>query len=81
MLTVPPRLTPGADFGIDHVDGMRDADHRALAEPHEIHMQRSVAHRIELEVARDDAMLLAVDLEVVDRGQEPAGIDLCRRSA
>ena len=61
--------------GIDRMHRNGDADHRALAEPHEVDMQRVVAHRIELEVARDHAVLLAVELEVVDRGQEPAGID------
>src|SRR6185312_3259505 len=52
-----------------------DPDHRALAETHEIDMQRIVADRIELEVARDHAVLLSVELEIVDRGQEPPGID------
>ena len=35
----------------------------------------SVLHRIELEVARDHAVLRAIDLEIVDRGEEVAGID------
>jgi hypothetical protein len=39
-------------------------------------VQRIVAHRIELEVARDNPVLLAVELEVVDRGQEPPSVDL-----
>ena len=69
-------LHAGCRFGIDHTNWNGDADHRALAEPHEIHVQWVVADRIELEVARDDAVLLAVDLKVIDRGQKPAGIDL-----
>jgi hypothetical protein len=56
-----------------HRDG--DADHRALAKPHEVDVQRVVLHRVELKVARDDAMLHAINLKLVDRGQEPSGID------
>src|SRR4029077_16917294 len=50
--------------GIPDVDRNIDADRGALAEPHEVHMQRQVAHGIELEVAGNDAMLHAVDLDV-----------------
>src|SRR6476661_7159406 len=57
-------LHAGCRFGIYHANWNGDADHRALPEPHEVHVQRVVAHRIELEVARDDAVLLAVDLKV-----------------
>ncbi len=53
-------------LGVADVDRNVDADGRAFAEPHEIHVQRQIAHRIELEVARDDAVLGAVDLDVVD---------------
>ena len=38
-------------------------------------MHREVLDRIELEVARDHAVLRAVDVDVVERGQEAAGID------
>src|SRR5262249_42061594 len=41
-----------------------------------IDMDGKIAHRIELEVARDDAMLAAVELEIVDAGEKPARIDL-----
>ena len=34
-----------------------------------------VAHRIELEIARDHAVLGAVDVDIVDAGQELAGED------
>ena len=54
---------------------MRTRIGRALAEPQEIHVQRQVAHRIELEIARNDAVLGAVDLDVVNGGQEVPGID------
>ncbi len=61
--------------GIDDVDRDAHPDRRALSEAHEIDMDRQVTHGIELEVARDHPVLLAVDLDVVDAGQEPAGED------
>ena len=75
MLTVPPRFTPGRGFGVLQVQGNADADGRAFAEPHEVDMEREVAHRIEVEVARNHAMLLAVEIDVEDRGEEAAGQD------
>jgi hypothetical protein len=59
------------------LDVHRDAhpDGRAFAEPQEIDMDRVVAHRVDLEVARDGAVLLAVDLDVADAGEEAARID------
>src|SRR4029077_5727075 len=58
-----------------NAQGNADPDGRAFAEPHEIDMDREVAHRIEVEVARNHAMLLALEIDVVNRGQEPAGQD------
>ena len=52
-----------------------DADHLAGGEPHEIHMDRHVLDGVELEVARDDAFALALDLDVEDGGQEAPGTD------
>ena len=52
-----------------------DADQRAFGEPHEVDVDRDILHRIELIVARDHPVLLAVDLDVVQRRQEVAGID------
>ena len=75
MLTVPPRLTPGDASAVHDVQGNADADGGAFAEPHEIDMDREVAHRIEMEVARNHAVLLALEIDVVNRGQEPAGQD------
>src|SRR5262249_32965601 len=60
---------------IDHVHRDIDANLRAFAEPHEIHVDRRVANRIELVVARDHAMLHAVDLEIVQGGEKMPGID------
>src|SRR5205085_7346906 len=42
-----------------------------FAEPHEIDMKRKIAHRVEMEVARDHAVLLALEIDVVNRGEKP----------
>jgi len=39
-------------FRVHDMQGNADADGGAFAEPHEIDMERKIAHRIELEVAR-----------------------------
>src|SRR5688572_15419352 len=52
-----------------------DTNGGAFAEPQEVDMHGYVLHRVELEIARDHAVLFAVDLDVVDRGEEAAGID------
>ena len=64
MLTVPPRFTPGEPSALITCTGMLHADGGAFAEAQEIHMHRQILHGIELEVARDDAVLGAVDVEV-----------------
>src|ERR1700755_1629526 len=83
--TVPPRLVPGGCaapldagrlVGILHVDRHAHTYHRALAEAQEVDVDRIVHHRIELEVARDHAMLGAVDVDVEHRGEEVSRIDL-----
>src|SRR6202035_1601011 len=68
-------LHTGGCFRVLDVQGNADADGRAFAEPHEIDMDRKIAHRIEMEVARNYAVLLALQIEVVNRGEEPAGQD------
>ena len=75
MLTVPPRFTPGADSAVMDVQGDADADGGAFAEPHEIDVERKIADRIEMEVARNHAVLLALEFDVVNRGQEVTGED------
>ena len=75
MLTVPPRLTPGRLVGVPDPDRDVDADRRTLAKPHEIHMQRQVADGVELKVTGNDAVLHAVDLDVVNGGEKVSGID------
>ena len=57
------------------VQGNADADSGAFAESHEVDMNRKIAHGIEMEVARNHAVLLALKIDVVDRGEEPAGQD------
>ena len=68
-------LDAGRGFAVRDVQGNADADRRAFTEPHEIDMQREVTHRIEVEVARNHAVLLALEVDVVNRGQEAAGQD------
>src|SRR5665213_1082762 len=68
-------LHAGRGFRVLDVQRHADADGRAFAEPHEVDMQRKIAHRIEMEVARNHAVLLALQIDVVNRGQEPAGQD------
>jgi hypothetical protein len=68
-------LHAGRLVGVHDVDGDADADFRAVAEPHEIHVHRQVLHRVELEIARNHPVLGAVDVELVDGGEEPARID------
>src|SRR5580704_14026778 len=68
-------LHAGRLVGIPDMDRNVDADGGALAEPHEVDMQWQVAHRIELEVAGNDAMLHAVDLDIMDGGEKTPGIN------
>ena len=68
-------LDAGRDFRAAHMHRNIDADDGAFAQPQEVDMRGRVLHRIELEVARDHALLFAVKFEVVDRGEEAAGID------
>ena len=68
-------LHAGRTFRLHHVQGHADADGGAFAEPHEVDMDREVLDRIEVEVARNHAVLLAVEVDIDQRGQEPAGED------
>jgi hypothetical protein len=61
---------------VDELDRHLDLDHRAFDDPQEVDMERALAHRVELEVARQRPDLLAVDADLGDRGQEPAAMDL-----
>ncbi len=62
--------------GVDDVDRDAHADRRACAEAHEVHMDGIVTDGVELEVARDHAMLHAFDFDVEQRGEEAAGVNL-----
>src|SRR5262249_26665259 len=68
-------LDAGRLIGAAHADRDIDPDRGALAQAHEIHVQRDVAHRIELEITRNDAVLHAVHLDLMDGREEAAGID------
>ena len=58
-------------FRVHDMQGNADPDGGAFAEPHEIDMERKIAHRIELEVARNHAVLVALEIDVVNRGEKP----------
>src|SRR3954470_19827503 len=68
-------LHAGRTFSLHHVQGNADADGGAFAEPHEVDMDREVLDRIEVVVARNHAVLVAFEVDVDQRGQEPAGKD------
>ena len=65
----------GRLVGIEHMHRHFHADGRAFGHAKEIHMHRQILDRVELEVARDHAVLGAVHIEIVKRGEEAPGID------
>ena len=75
MLSTPPRLRPGLSSWLMKSTCDLDVELGVGADAQEVDVQREVLHRIELVVARDDAVLLAVDVEGDDVGEEAAGID------
>src|ERR1700682_2475394 len=68
-------LHAGCGFRILDAQGNADANGGAFAEPHEIDMEWKIARRIEMEVTRNHAVLLALEIDVVNRGEKPAGQD------
>src|SRR6201746_281008 len=68
-------LHPRSRIRVGEVRGNADAGGGAFAEPHEIDMERKIAYGIEMEVARNHAVLLALEIDVVNRGEKPAGQD------
>lgn len=67
-------LDAGRLIVIDEVNRHLHRDALALAQTQEIHMHQRVAHRIELDIARNGAHLGAVDIEVDEGGQEAPGL-------
>src|SRR2546430_34970 len=63
-------LRPGRVCRVHARQGNGDADGGASAEPHEIAMERKIPHRIELDVPRDHAVLVALEIDVVNRGEK-----------
>src|SRR5262249_12151602 len=57
---------------LDDVQRHADADGGAFAEPHEVDVDRKILHRIEMEVARNHAVLLALEIDVEQCGEESA---------
>ncbi len=68
-------LHAGRLLDIDHVDRDAHPDGGALPEPHEIDVGRVIHDRVDLEVARDDAKLRSIDVEVIEGGEEVTGED------
>ena len=68
-------LDAGRGLGAEHVHRNFHADGGAFRHAQEVDVHRQVLDGVELEVARDDAVLLAVDVELVERGEEAPGID------
>src|SRR4030095_4996717 len=68
-------LDAGRGFAVHDMQGNADADRRAFTEAHEIDMQREVTNGVEVGVARNHAVLLAREIDFVNRGQEAAGQD------
>jgi hypothetical protein len=62
-------------FRIDHVHRNAHPDGGACTQALKIHMNRQILKRIELIIARDHAVLLALDLKLADRREEVAGED------
>ena len=61
---------------VDELDGHVDRQARAFDDAQEIDVQRPVADRVELIVARDGADLLAGDVDRRDGREEAAAVDL-----
>ena len=76
MLSAPPLLDAGGDVLALEVHGTFNLDAGILAEAQEVDVDDEVAHRLELHVARDGADGLALDLEVDERREETAGLDM-----
>src|SRR5262249_50956224 len=62
-------------FGVDEFHRNGDADRRARRDALEVDMGQRVLQRIELEAARNDLMLRAVEFDVYQRGQEVTDIE------
>ena len=69
-------LDAGASFLVLEVHRHGDRDAGILAEPQEVDMGDEVAHRLELDVARNGPYRRAFDFEVDQRRQEAAGLDM-----
>ena len=68
-------LDAGRSVGAHDVHGNFHADAGAFRDAQEVDVHRQVLDGVELEVARDDAVLGAVDVDLVERGEEAPGVD------
>ena len=69
-------LDAGRLVFVDEVNRNVDVDFRVLADAQEIHVNRVVVDRVELEVLREHGDLGAADVDGRHGGQEPAAVDL-----
>ncbi len=76
MLSTPPSLQARRLVLVDDLHRDRDMDRRADGDAQEIDIDRLVGDRVERIVARDDADLLAGDVDGGDRRQEAAAMQL-----
>ena len=68
-------LEAGRSVAVGHAHRHRDAHARARLEAEEVDVHRRVGDRVELVVARQHALLAALDVDLEDRGQELTRID------
>ena len=69
-------LDAGRLVEVDEVNRDLEAELRAGTEPQEIDMDRRVLDAVELVIARDHPLLAASDVDLEDRGQEVARVDV-----
>ena len=74
-------LQAGRGHMIDEVHRHVQRQGGAFADAQEIHVNDEIAHRIELEILRDRADLLAVHLDLDEMGEESAGMQPVRQLA
>src|SRR5258708_12641473 len=59
-------------FRVHDMEGNADADGGAFAEPHEIDMERKIAHRIQLEVPRHPPLLVPLQIHSPNPAHKPS---------
>ena len=81
ILSTPPFFRPGELALALEVHRNFQAHGGAFGQAHEIDMHGAVADRVELQLARDHAGLLAADVQHEQGGEEMAGLDMALQGA